>query len=288
MVRRCPLLCVSYRSPSKRGPPTYTEHITKRLTSGPGSHDGLHREPSTPHRYREGRTEFRRDKSPARPLDREKSPGRVLDSRRERSPGRFGDSTRLHAGSVRTQLAPVNKVLQGGPAGRLGGPVEKILKCVFCLGKNDFTSPISGNSFNWNCSSLNLCSSILKTFLFLKFLFKDLNILKNWKHKRLLNEYTHSLNLKLNSALWTFKTSTRAVEPSSLTILFVCLAGVGSVIGVSGPVRRCSSLEVEEKTFGGKPWIHSRAQAHTLAHTHTHTHHSGWLSLPHRLYIVQS
>ncbi|XP_023253433.1 citron Rho-interacting kinase-like isoform X7 [Seriola lalandi dorsalis] len=97
-------------SPSKRGPPTYTEHITKRLSSGPGSHDGLHREPSTPHRYREGRTEFRRDKSPARPLDREKSPGRVLDSRRERSPGRFGDSTRLHAGSVRTQLAPVNKV----------------------------------------------------------------------------------------------------------------------------------------------------------------------------------
>uniref|UniRef100_A0A3Q1G4G8 Citron rho-interacting serine/threonine kinase b n=1 Tax=Acanthochromis polyacanthus TaxID=80966 RepID=A0A3Q1G4G8_9TELE len=97
-------------SPSKRGPPTYTEHISKRLTSGPGSHDGLHREPSTPHRYREGRTEFRRDKSPARPLDREKSPGRVLDSRRERSPGRFGDSSRLHAGSVRTQLAPVNKV----------------------------------------------------------------------------------------------------------------------------------------------------------------------------------
>uniref|UniRef100_A0A7N8X990 Citron rho-interacting serine/threonine kinase b n=1 Tax=Mastacembelus armatus TaxID=205130 RepID=A0A7N8X990_9TELE len=97
-------------SPSKRGPPTYTEHISKRLSSGPGSHDGLHREPSTPHRYREGRTEFRRDKSPARPLDREKSPGRVLDSRRERSPGRFGDNTRLHAGSVRTQLAPVNKV----------------------------------------------------------------------------------------------------------------------------------------------------------------------------------
>ncbi|CAB1445299.1 unnamed protein product [Pleuronectes platessa] len=101
-------------SPSKRGPPTYTEHITKRLSSGPGSHDGLHREPSTPHRYREGRTEFRRDKSPARPLEREKSPGRVLDSRRERSPGRFGDSSRLHAGSVRTQLAPVNK----RPSGR--------------------------------------------------------------------------------------------------------------------------------------------------------------------------
>uniref|UniRef100_A0AAY5JZ77 Citron rho-interacting serine/threonine kinase b n=1 Tax=Esox lucius TaxID=8010 RepID=A0AAY5JZ77_ESOLU len=98
-------------SPSKRGPPTYTEHISKRLASGPGSHDGLHREPSTPHRYREGRTEFRRDKSPARPLDREKSPGPRLDSRRERSPGRFDDRQRLHTGSERrTQLTPVNKV----------------------------------------------------------------------------------------------------------------------------------------------------------------------------------
>ncbi|KAG7283577.1 hypothetical protein CRUP_026504, partial [Coryphaenoides rupestris] len=95
--------------PSKRSPPTYTEHITKQLASGPGSHEGLHREPSTPHRYREGRTEFRRDKSPARPLEREKSPGRVHDSRRERSPGRFGESSRLHSSSVRTQLTPVNK-----------------------------------------------------------------------------------------------------------------------------------------------------------------------------------
>ncbi|XP_063049678.1 citron Rho-interacting kinase [Engraulis encrasicolus] len=113
-------------SPSKqRGPPTYTEHISKRLTSGPPSQDGggLHREPSTPHRYREGRTEFRRDKSPARPLEREKSPGRALEGvcvmdgvcvRRERSPARFEErppSTRLHAASsVRTQLTPVNKV----------------------------------------------------------------------------------------------------------------------------------------------------------------------------------
>ncbi|XP_076125913.1 citron Rho-interacting kinase [Alosa pseudoharengus] len=107
----------SRSSPNKRGPPTYTEHITKRLASGPSSQDGggLHREPSTPHRYREGRTEFRRDKSPARPLEREKSPGRVLDSRRERSPARFDEqrgSGRLHASSssVRTQLTPVNKV----------------------------------------------------------------------------------------------------------------------------------------------------------------------------------
>uniref|UniRef100_A0A4W5MW91 Citron rho-interacting serine/threonine kinase n=1 Tax=Hucho hucho TaxID=62062 RepID=A0A4W5MW91_9TELE len=98
-------------SPSKRGPPTYTEHISKRLTTGPSSHEGLHREPSTPHRFREGRTEFRRDKSPARPLDREKSPGPRLDSRRERSPGRFDDRQRLHTGSDRrTQLTPVNKV----------------------------------------------------------------------------------------------------------------------------------------------------------------------------------
>ncbi|XP_036384432.1 citron Rho-interacting kinase-like [Megalops cyprinoides] len=103
----------SRSSPNKRGPPTYTEHISKRLaSSSPGSQDGgLHREPSTPHRYREGRTEFRRDKSPARPLDRDKSPGRGLDSRRERSPGRmFEDRPRLHTGSVRTPLTPVNKV----------------------------------------------------------------------------------------------------------------------------------------------------------------------------------
>uniref|UniRef100_A0A673J6C3 Citron Rho-interacting kinase-like n=1 Tax=Sinocyclocheilus rhinocerous TaxID=307959 RepID=A0A673J6C3_9TELE len=110
----------SRSSPNKRGPPTYNEHISKRLASGPGAQEGpLHREPSTPHRYREGRTEFRRDKSPARPLEREKSPGRaVLDSRRERSPGRFENSgserdrerSRLHSSSVRTQLTPVNKV----------------------------------------------------------------------------------------------------------------------------------------------------------------------------------
>ncbi|XP_065104344.1 citron Rho-interacting kinase isoform X2 [Paramisgurnus dabryanus] len=110
----------SRSSPNKRGPPTYNEHISKRLASGPGTQEGpLHREPSTPHRYREGRTEFRRDKSPARPLDREKSPGRaMLDSRRERSPGRFESSgserdrerSRLHSSSVRTQLTPVNKV----------------------------------------------------------------------------------------------------------------------------------------------------------------------------------
>nr|XP_009301996.2 citron Rho-interacting kinase-like isoform X7 [Danio rerio] len=110
----------SRSSPNKRGPPTYNEHISKRLASSPGAQEGpLHREPSTPHRYREGRTEFRRDKSPARPLEREKSPGRpVLDSRRERSPGRFESSgserdrerTRLHTSSVRTQLTPVNKV----------------------------------------------------------------------------------------------------------------------------------------------------------------------------------
>nr|XP_015221332.1 PREDICTED: citron Rho-interacting kinase [Lepisosteus oculatus] len=98
-------------SPNKRGPPSYNEHISKRLASGPGQPELLHREPSTPHRYREGRTEFRRDKSPARPLDREKSPGRMLDSRRERSPGRmFEDRGRLHTGSVRTPLTPVNKV----------------------------------------------------------------------------------------------------------------------------------------------------------------------------------
>ncbi|XP_058244604.1 citron Rho-interacting kinase isoform X4 [Hemibagrus wyckioides] len=106
-------------SPNKRCPPTYNEHISKRLASSPQAQDSVvHRDPSTPHRYREGRTEFRRDKSPARPLDREKSPGRaVIDPRRERSPGRPLDErerererTRLHTSSVRTQLTPVNKV----------------------------------------------------------------------------------------------------------------------------------------------------------------------------------
>lgn len=100
----------SRSSPNKRGPPSYNEHISKRLASDPAQ-ECRPREPSTPHRYREGRTEFRRDKSPARPLDREKSPGRILDSRRERSPGRmFDDRGRLQTGSVRTPLTPVNKV----------------------------------------------------------------------------------------------------------------------------------------------------------------------------------
>lgn len=79
----------------------------------PGEGQGLVREPSTPHRYREGRTEMRRDKSPGRPLEREKSPGRLLSTRRERSPGRlFEDSSRgrVPAGAVRTPLSQVNKV----------------------------------------------------------------------------------------------------------------------------------------------------------------------------------
>ncbi|KAK2102733.1 hypothetical protein P7K49_020400 [Saguinus oedipus] len=101
-------------SPNKRGPPTYNEHITKRVASSPAPPEGPShpREPSTPHRYREGRTELRRDKSPGRPLEREKSPGRMLSTRRERSPGRlFEDSSRgrLPAGAVRTPLSQVNK-----------------------------------------------------------------------------------------------------------------------------------------------------------------------------------
>ncbi|NXP20810.1 CTRO kinase, partial [Scytalopus superciliaris] len=102
-------------SPNKRGPPTYNEHITKRVASSPGPPEGPShpREPSTPHRYREGRTELRRDKSPGRPLEREKSPGRLLSTRRERSPGRlFEDSSRgrMPVSGTRTPLAQVNKV----------------------------------------------------------------------------------------------------------------------------------------------------------------------------------
>ncbi|NWV83731.1 CTRO kinase, partial [Dasyornis broadbenti] len=102
-------------SPNKRGPPTYNEHITKRVASSPGPPEGTShpREPSTPHRYREGRTELRRDKSPGRPLEREKSPGRLLSTRRERSPGRlFEDSSRgrVPVSGARAPLAQVNKV----------------------------------------------------------------------------------------------------------------------------------------------------------------------------------
>uniref|UniRef100_A0A6I8N5Y4 Citron Rho-interacting kinase n=1 Tax=Ornithorhynchus anatinus TaxID=9258 RepID=A0A6I8N5Y4_ORNAN len=102
-------------SPNKRGPPTYNEHITKRVASSPAPPEGPShpREPSTPHRYREGRPELRRDKSPGRPLEREKSPGRLLSTRRERSPGRLFDETsrgRPPVGAVRTPLSQVNKV----------------------------------------------------------------------------------------------------------------------------------------------------------------------------------
>uniref|UniRef100_A0A3B5A886 non-specific serine/threonine protein kinase n=1 Tax=Stegastes partitus TaxID=144197 RepID=A0A3B5A886_9TELE len=97
----------SGRSPNKRGPPSYNEHISKRLAANPL----VHGDPGTPHRYREARTEFRRDKSPSRPLEREKSPGRMLESR-IRSPGRFEERQRLHTGSGRTPINPVNKVRQ--------------------------------------------------------------------------------------------------------------------------------------------------------------------------------
>ncbi|XP_053724608.1 citron rho-interacting kinase isoform X2 [Synchiropus splendidus] len=134
----------SGRSPNKRGPPSYNEHISKRLAANPLSQG----DPGTPHRYREARTEFRRDKSPTRPLEREKSParmlesrmvgspgramadprlerspgramadprlerspGRMMDVRRERSPGRYEERQRLHTGSGRTPINPVNKV----------------------------------------------------------------------------------------------------------------------------------------------------------------------------------
>lgn len=147
-VAPCPVLMPQFlpNSPNKRGPPSYNEHISKRLAANPL----VHGDPGTPHRYREARTEFRRDKSPSRPLEREKSPGRMLESRivgspgramadprlerspgramadprmdrspgrmmdvrRERSPGRFEERQRLHTGSGRTPINPVNKVCQ--------------------------------------------------------------------------------------------------------------------------------------------------------------------------------
>uniref|UniRef100_A0AAR2L122 Citron Rho-interacting kinase n=1 Tax=Pygocentrus nattereri TaxID=42514 RepID=A0AAR2L122_PYGNA len=102
----------STRSPNKRGPPSYNEHISKRLASGPASQESLH-QPGTPHRYREARTEFRRDKSPGRLVEQrlERSPGRAMDPR-ERSPGRAFEEPRqrLHTGSARTPINGVNKV----------------------------------------------------------------------------------------------------------------------------------------------------------------------------------
>ncbi|MEQ2183647.1 hypothetical protein GOODEAATRI_000209 [Goodea atripinnis] len=144
MHHACLYYWVPPHSPNKRGPPSYNEHISKRLAANPLAHG----DPGTPHRYREARTEFRRDKSPSRPLEREKSPGRMLESRivgspgramadprlerspgramadprmdrspgrmmdvrRERSPGRFEERQRLHTGSGRTPINPINKV----------------------------------------------------------------------------------------------------------------------------------------------------------------------------------
>lgn len=116
-----PLYCP--RSPNKRGPPSYNEHISKRLAAGPVPQDSM-QQVATPRRYREARTEFRRDASPSGPLEREKSPGRLVDRgmdtrlersparvmelRRERSPGRAFE--RLHTGSSRTPINGVNKV----------------------------------------------------------------------------------------------------------------------------------------------------------------------------------
>ncbi|XP_048448558.1 citron Rho-interacting kinase-like isoform X3 [Rhincodon typus] len=99
----------SRSSPNKRGLPSYNEHMSKKLAPGPreSSPQDLNRSV----RYREGRQEVRRDKSPRRGLEREKSPGRPLDPSRERSPGRMldenrGAGIRLPAGSSR---APVTK-----------------------------------------------------------------------------------------------------------------------------------------------------------------------------------
>ncbi|XP_055511208.1 citron Rho-interacting kinase isoform X2 [Leucoraja erinacea] len=99
----------SRSSPNKRGLPSYNEHMSKKLAPCPRENSPQDLNRSV--RYREGRQETRRDKSPRRALEREKSPGRPLDSGRERSPGRMldegrGGGMRLPAGSTR---APVTK-----------------------------------------------------------------------------------------------------------------------------------------------------------------------------------
>lgn len=55
----------------------------------------------------------RLDRSPGRAMAdprMDRSPGRMMDVRRERSPGRFEERQRLHTGSGRTPINPVNKV----------------------------------------------------------------------------------------------------------------------------------------------------------------------------------
>ncbi|XP_069789543.1 citron Rho-interacting kinase-like isoform X8 [Narcine bancroftii] len=95
-------------SPNKRGLPSYNEHMSKKLAPCPRENSPQDLNRSV--RYREGRQEARRDKSPRRGLDREKSPGRPLDTSRERSPGRMldenrGGGMRLPAGSTRGPIA---------------------------------------------------------------------------------------------------------------------------------------------------------------------------------------
>ncbi|XP_067911362.1 citron Rho-interacting kinase-like isoform X3 [Heterodontus francisci] len=99
----------SRSSPNKRGLPSYNEHMSKKLAPCPRENSPQDLNRSV--RYREGRQESRRDKSPRRGLEREKSPGRPLDPSRERSPGRMldenrGGGIRLPPGSTRT---PVTK-----------------------------------------------------------------------------------------------------------------------------------------------------------------------------------
>ncbi|XP_072353934.1 citron Rho-interacting kinase-like isoform X2 [Scyliorhinus torazame] len=99
----------SRSSPNKRGLPSYNEHMSKKLAPCPRENSPQDLNRSV--RYREGRQEVRRDKSPRRGLEREKSPGRPLDPSRERSPGRMldenrGGGIRLPSGSSR---APVTK-----------------------------------------------------------------------------------------------------------------------------------------------------------------------------------
>ncbi|XP_016401850.1 citron Rho-interacting kinase-like [Sinocyclocheilus rhinocerous] len=137
----------STRSPNKRGPPTYNEHISKRLAAMPAVQEGLH-QPGTPHRYREARTEFRRDKSPARPLDREKSPGRLerspgrmMDPRLDRSPGRVMDLRRERSPGVGSVVS-VRVISEEQIRSRLDEETLSTTSCSPGLTNTDHHTPI--------------------------------------------------------------------------------------------------------------------------------------------------
>lgn len=93
-----------------------------------------------------------------------------------------------------------------------------------------------------------------------------LNINPSWgnSHKRKTLQMLKSCNYEFSSTKWCNRNIHTLFQPELNVCPCSCLAGVGSVIGVS-PVTRCSWLEVEEKLWETLDSLW--AQAHTDTHT---------------------